>query len=542
MTDGAVLEGFGSLVQDFALDARERLDRVEQLLLDGDALASAGRAEGLKRLKAELHTVKGNAGMMGFSDLQAAAHGMEDAVLAAGEGPLDVGALLGALDRFRDDLADHVTRSAEPAATPSRAPTGAAGSPAEGAHSSSAASGGEAQGSVRVPFAVLDPLLDQIAEMVILRNRLAEAIGRGRGVTRAATGVGEAVAEAWIEAQLAHDALGRVLDEVQGRVMRLRLTPLHGVFGSLRRLVHDESVRGGKEAVLAVLGGDTPLDKALLELASEVLGHLVRNAVIHGLEAPEARLAAGKPRVGTVRVTAGLKGDDVLVEVSDDGAGIDPDGLRRAAARKGFALAPEADPFGLLFEAGFSTKDAADLGAGRGVGLAAVREAVRRQGGQVRVASTPGLGTTFSLRLPMTVSIARALLLRADGELYALPLAQVVESRRMRPGESHAVNHAGVLAAAGSVTTLLDLGCHFGTAARRRESGYVVVMEATGRRRGLVADAILGLQEVVVRGLDPILGRPAGVAGSTVLGDGTPILILDPRALVDAEPFVREAA
>jgi two-component system chemotaxis sensor kinase CheA len=112
----------------------------------------------------------------------------------------------------------------------------------------------------------------------------------------------------------------------------------------------------------------------------------------------------------------------------------------------------------------------------------------------------------------------------------------------MRSGDAHAMNHAGVLPAGDGVTTLLDLGCHFGTARRRRESGYVVVIEAAGRRRGLVADAILGLQEVVVRGLDPILGRPAGVAGSTVLGDGRPILILDPRALVDAEPFVREAA
>jgi len=176
------------------------------------------------------------------------------------------------------------------------------------------------------------------------------------------------------------------------------------------------------------------------------------------------------------------------------------------------------------------------------VGLSAVRDAVRRQGGQVQVQSTIGRGSVFRLRLPLSVSIVRAMLLRADGELYALPLVHIVESRRLTDGDAHDVNHAGVIRWRDGVIPLLDLGCHFGTATRRRRAGYAVVIEAFGRHRGLVADAILGMQEVVVRGLDPILGRPVGVFGSTVLGDGTPILILDPRTLVQVEPFVEESA
>lgn len=517
-------EGFESLVGEFTLDAHERLDRVEQLLLGLSALTGETRAGELARAKRELHTLKGNAGMMGLNELQQLAHRMEDELVASADP--DTASLLDGVDRYRAGLRE-LEQPDESSAT-------------EG--ESAAATADQQLSSIRVPFTVLDPLLDLIGEMVIQRNRLAGDIDAGVGLDTLAPEYAARSAEAWAEVDLAQEALSHTLDVIQERVMALRMTPLKTVLGSLRRIVHDESQRIGKVAELTTEGGDTPLDKALLEIANEALGHLVRNAVIHGLESPEQRKAAGKPRSGSVLVKASTKNDEVWIEVTDDGAGIDRTRLRALAEKRGVAVDHLADITEVLFESGFTTRESADMGSGRGVGLSAVRDAVQRQSGHVEITSEVGKGTTFLLRLPLSVSIARALLVEVDDEVYALPLTSVVETRRMRAGEGHRVNHAGVYKWRQDVLTLLDLGCHFGTAATSRGEGYVLVVEAAGRRRGLVADHILGAQEVVVKGLDPIVGHPAGVGGSTVLGDGRPILILDPRKLIEIEPFVREAA
>jgi two-component system, chemotaxis family, sensor kinase CheA len=502
MTAGAMLpEGLESLLDDFVLDARERLETVEQSALELGSGNGGSDASALARLRAELHTIKGNAAMLGCSDLQQRAHALEDVVRGA---EVDQVAVLLGVDDLRRALAALAAPRPEAGATPSV----------------SADPSGVIQGGVRVPFAVLDGLVDLLAEMVIQENQLADAVSQKEPLQLAR----------------AAEALSRTLDLLRERVMGLRLTPLQTLLGSLRRIVHDECQRSGKSARLETVGGETPLDKALLELAGEALGHLVRNALVHGLETPAIRRAAGKPAEGTVRVSASARGEEVLVEVADDGAGIDPERLRRAAAAKGIELPADADPFDLLFASGFSTAEAVDLSAGRGVGLAAVRSAVQRHGGRIVVRSAIGRGTAFELWLPLTVAISRALLVRADEELYALPLSLVVESRRLAPGDTHEMNHAGVMRWRDEMIALLDLGQHFGTRPGRRSTGYLVVIEALGRRRGLLIDGVQGLQEVVVRTLDPVCGRPVGIAGSTVLGNGRPILILDPRILIDVTP------
>jgi two-component system chemotaxis sensor kinase CheA len=527
-----MIQGFEALVGEFTLDAQERVERVEQSLLNVPSLKGDALAEEIVRTKRELHTLKGNAGMMGLTELQELAHHMED-VIASADGTPDVAGLLESLDQFRRGItalsaqADAKARTETPAEKDNATPAAKAG----GAEQTVA--------SVRVPFSVLDPLLDLIGEMVILRNHLSDTVDGGRRLDPSLPDYARFAADAWSEVVEAQGALSRTLDFVQERVMSLRMTPLQVVLGSLRRLVHDETAKSGKEAKLVTEGGDTPLDKALLELANDALGHLVRNSVIHGLEMPEARVAAGKPRAGRVTVRASAKSGEVWIEVSDDGAGIDREQLRRLARRRGMVVDHLDDICMVLFESGFTTKESADMSAGRGVGLAAVREAVQRQGGEIEIVTELGKGTTFLLRLPLTVSIARALLVEADGEVYAVPLMAVAESRRLRNGDGHKVNNAGVLQWRDELVSLLDLGLHFETAVTPRSEGYVIVVKGGSRHRGLLADAILGVQEVVVKSLDPIVGQPAGVGGSTVLGDGRPILILDPRKLVDVEPFVR---
>ncbi|HEV2720130.1 MAG TPA: chemotaxis protein CheW, partial [Thermoanaerobaculia bacterium] len=325
-------------------------------------------------------------------------------------------------------------------------------------------------------------------------------------------------------------ALGKALSLLQDRIMAMRMVPLRMLFGQLRRIVHDEAAAAGKEARLVTTGGDTPMDKALLESASEALGHLVRNAVTHGIEVPAVRAAAGKRVEGVVQIAASTQCDEVWIEVRDDGAGVDRDALVAAAAAKG--IAAEYDPLQLLFRSGVSTRDGSDISAGRGVGLSAALEAVRRSGGDIDVDSLSGRGTRFLIRMPLTLSIARSLLVRVDSEEYAVPLAAIVESHRLAAGDVHIVNDAAVFNWRGRVVPLLDLGLVMDSAAELRPRPYAVVLEAEGRNRGLLVDELIGMREIVVKGLGDLGAPPPGIAGATILGDGRVLLILDPKSLI----------
>jgi two-component system chemotaxis sensor kinase CheA len=505
--------------EDFLLETSERLERLEGRLLDLEQ--SPGRPaptdEGMDELRRELHTLKGNAGLMGLGDLQSLAHAMEESLGGLPRGLVTARELLGGVDRFRELL------------------RAVAGGQAGGEEA------GEAAGAegVRVPFERLDGLVEQLAQAVILRNKLEDAMGRRRRLRldRARSGFDGGRID---EVESAYEPLARHLDRLQDGILALRMVPLARLFRGLRRLAHDEAARAGKEVRFVARGGDTPLDKALLEVASDSLGHLVRNAVIHGIEAPEERTAAGKPPAGEVGVTARSASSEVHVEVTDDGAGIDREALAARALEVGLVPEVEAGRASgieeLLFRSGLSTLDRASLGAGRGMGLAAVREAVVRFNGRIDVWSTPGEGTGFRLRLPLTVSIVRALLVEVDGEELALPLASVVESRRLEPGTAHRVSGALVLPWREDLIPLVDLGVYYGTARSPRAGGAVVIAESSGSRRGLLVDRLLGLRSVVVRGLEGV-GRPPGLAGSTILGDGRVVLIADVTDLAVASPL-----
>jgi two-component system chemotaxis sensor kinase CheA len=227
----------------------------------------------------------------------------------------------------------------------------------------------------------------------------------------------------------------------------------------------------------------------------------------------------------------------VRIDVADDGRGLRRAAIAAAAERLGIRGAAASDAERLVFLTGLSTHEQTDLSAGRGVGLDAVHAAVARRGGRIEVASTEGAGSLFRLTLPLSASITRALLLRCDAEVYALPLRAVIEGLRFRPGQVHEVNGAGVLRWRGRVLPALDLGCSFGTAPARRASGCAVVIEEGSRRRALLVDEIQDVREIVVKPLDPIVGRADGFAGSTVLGDGRAVLILDAPGLLDLLPF-----
>lgn len=519
--------GFQELLEEFLLEARERAEEVEGLMLRLATVDPGARQTAMTQAKRELHTLKGNAGMMGFADLQQLAHHLEDEVEAIDLEAPEVGDILTGIDLLRRELGAI------------RAPE-RQGAAAEEPAAPVAALSAAGAGSVRLPFSKIDQLVEIQAETLIFRNRLSDAVHRGR--MRAAEpgddfgAYRERLVAAWEEVEEAREALEKTLNNLQEQVTDLGMVPLQSLFRSLRRVVFDESSREGKKVELEVVGGETPIDKTLLEAANEVLGHLVRNAVIHGVEAPEVRRRGGKPETGKVRLTAALEGGEVVIDVADDGGGVDFEALRAKAEEA--AVEVGASRYALLFADGISTRPDAGLGAGRGVGLAAVKRSVEAHGGRVDVHSERGVGSTFSLRLPLTTSILRSLLVTIDGEEYALPLAAVAESQQLEELRRHEVNHAPVVPWRGKLIPLLDLGCAFGTAERVREQGYFVVIEANGRRRGLAIDDIVGIRDIVVKGLDAIVGQPAGVAGSTILGDGRVIMILDPAALAAMAPFV----
>jgi two-component system chemotaxis sensor kinase CheA len=490
----------GDLFADFLLEARERLGRLESLLLAAAEVGSAGE-EVLEEVRLQLHTLKGNAGIVGLTPLQTLAHELED--LAVGSDTEAVEELLHGVDRFREML-----QNAEEGRSP-----------------------GAAQGSVRVPFSTLDTLMALLGEMVIYRNRVTDALAACQQQAAARN-------TAWDEVQQSYELLGGTLNHLRDGVTRLRMVPVSTIFRPLARIVHDEAASAGKEVRFEISGGDTTLDKALLELASEALGHLVRNAVVHGLETPDERRLAGKEEA-LLRLTARADAREVILDVLDDGRGITRDGVLAEAARRGLHSAAGEDPLALLFLPGFSTRHSANLSSGRGVGLAAVKEVVERRGGRVEVFTEEGVGALFRLRLPLSVSITRALLLSGDGEDYVLPLTAVVESVELTPARVHEINGALVLSWRGGLIPLLDLGYCFGTSAQRRRTGYAVVIESGETQRGIAVEKVHGIREVVVRGLDDIAGSPEGVAGSTIMGDGRAVLILDPVGLIQLSPFGR---
>ena len=502
---------FEALVEEFYLESCERLSKIEQALMAMRKAESTEWDELLVETKRELHTIKGNSGMMGLRELQGQAHRLEDRVVEMESAEL-IPALLLDVDDLQKKLdADCGQDQSEAGDEEGDLFTLSAG----------------VQNSVRVSFAALDSLVELLSEMVIFRNRLSEAMGKGlSGLSRR-----DRASTTWREVEGAHETLEKTLEVIQGEVMQLRMVPMESLLSQQKRVVFDEAEREGKLVEIRTSGGDTPLDKALLEVASDALGHIVRNAVVHGLETPEERAAAGKSETGHLEVRAQASSEEVVLEIEDDGRGIDLEVLRQRAEEQGHEITESTDPLALLALPGLSTKVSADASSGRGMGMSAVVESIRRGGGQLEVASQPGQGTRFRLRLPLSAAIVRALILAVDDELFALPAVAVREAVSLDIGQRYHLSGTGVLRWRGDLIPLVDLGLTFETSPSARESGQVIFVESEGRYRGLVVDSIVGIRDIVVKGLGKIVGAPFGVTGCTILGDGRVVLILDPRGL-----------
>ena len=564
------LDGNRELLGEFQVEALDHLQQIEAALLVLDS--QPDDRDALNGLFRSFHTIKGVAGFLHLHPMHRLAHEVESLLDLARTGRLRLRpAIVTEILRSRDaiqELVGQITLALEQGTVPAKlvpvagliaavrrlavggeatseaataavsaAPVDAAPAVAEPASPSASNAGvascagsarpsAGASSSVRVNTDKLDSLVDVVGELVIVQSQLQES-ARGLAADAGGSMLGRNLSQ-----------LGRITKELQLTAMSLRMVPIKPTFQRMERLVRDLSREFGKPCVFETRGEETEIDRTVVEEIVDPLVHMVRNSLDHGLENPEARRAAGKPEQGRLRLAAYHEGSNLVIELSDDGRGIDR--ARVLAKARALGLVPEGvtpgpdEICGLIFLPGFSTAEKVTSVSGRGVGMDVVKRNIERLRGQIQIETEPGAGTTFRVRLPLTTAIIDGLLVRVGEDRFILPTVTV--QMALRPTRSMLVTVQGrgeALDHRGKILPLHRLHRIFGIEAAREDAteAIVVIVEVGRRLYALLVDELLNKQEVVIKNLGAYLqGRP-GVAGGAILGDGSIALILDPASL-----------
>jgi two-component system, chemotaxis family, sensor kinase CheA len=596
-----------ALVQDFLVESEELLQHIDQ---DMVALESApGDSELLNRIFRAIHTIKGTSGFLGFDPIIRLSHRTEDALnaLRRGEVQLDrrcMDALLAARDQLGvmlqdirqgglkeyqlDALLEELQEAQKPripppplgellvkeqvitpdtlatllteqAAAPEPRKLGQLlveknlSSPVQVgnalARQKEIADSHSSPQTMRVEARKLDELINLIGELVLERNRLVQL---SRDSAAGKLGASD------LEASLGQSSarLSFITDELQSAGLRTRMVPIETVFRKFPRLVRDVARNLQKDVQLLIRGEDTELDKTMVELISDPLVHLVRNSLDHGIEAPDMREEAGKPSQGTIRLEARQEGDQIVISLSDDGAGINPERIGRKAVEKGLVsierlrLLSPREILDFIFLPGFSTAEKTSDLSGRGVGMDVVRSNLKKLNGSVEIDSQPGLSTTVLLRLPLTLAILPVLLVQVREEIYALPLRSVVETAQVNLRNVHVIEGSEVLRLRDETLPLIRLGQLFQsppiltekTNGSVEQARKVVILGVAERRIAVLVDHLLGQESTVVKPLGNYLHRCSSLAGATISGDGRVRLVLDPAGLFAASQSIMPAS
>lgn len=374
--------------------------------------------------------------------------------------------------------------------------------------------------TVRVDIERLDNLMNLVGELVMHKGRLEQI-----GSTQKLSDLNETI-----------EQIDRVSSDLQSVVMKVRMVPIEQVFNRFPRMVRDLAKELNKEVDFIIEGKETELDRTVIDEIGDPLVHLLRNAVDHGIESPAERVSNGKLSQGTVMLRARHEGNNVYIEVEDDGKGINIAKVKQKAIEKGFIPAhesenlSEAEVINLLFDAGFSTaNDVTDV-SGRGVGLDVVKNKIESLNGEIQVDNRPGAGTRFKIKLPLTLAIIQALMVAVRNEIYAIPLSSVDETTMITCDDIKMVQNQEVIMLRGNVLPLFRLSTLLEIPGGEGENGndmYVVVVRKAEKQIGLVVDTLIGQQEIVIKSLGKLLGGVPGIAGAIVAGDGNVRLILD---------------
>ncbi len=381
--------------------------------------------------------------------------------------------------------------------------------------------------TIRVDVGRLDGLMNLVGELVLGRNRLTQIAHKMLQEYE-----GTPLAKELTETSSQIDF---ITTELQMAVMKTRMVPVAKVFNKLPRMVRDLMKETGREIELRISGEETELDKTIIEELNDPLVHLMRNASDHGIEPPEERRRAGKPEKGTITVCAEHEGNHIVISVADDGKGMDPEKLKAKAIERGMITEAQAremtrtDAFNLVFAPGFSTAARVTNVSGRGVGMDVVRTNIAKLKGIIEVESEPGKGTKIIIKLPLTLAIIQALLVEVAHEVFSLPLESVLEVIRAQRKDIGTISGREVVRLRNTVLPLVRLNRVMGTGSNGHsgEWMYIVVVGLAQQRLGLVVDSLLGQKEVVIKSLGGYLGTLPGIAGSTILGDGRVIMIID---------------
>ena len=556
------------LLREFLTETAESLDHVDAQLVRFEH--EPNNAQVLSNIFRLVHTIKGTCGFLGLPRLEALTHAAEtlmgkfrDGDPVTGEA---VSLILTAVDRIKAildgleklqreplgddaDLIARLARSAactqvsDPAGPPRSHESSICGSAASRRHSGVTAAengdptvvrhvpeageggAGVANQSIRVSIDTLDQLMTMVSELVLTRNQLLEVLRRHDDS----------------EFNVGLQRLSSVTTQVQHEVMKTRMQPIGRAWQKLPRIVRDLSAELGKEIGLEMDGGDTELDRQVLELVKDPLTHLVRNCADHGIESRVERSAAGKPSRGTIWLSASRQGGHVVIEIADDGRGLDGARIKAKALQSGLATESEiaaksqTDINNIIFAPGFSTASKITSISGRGVGMDVVRSNIEQIGGTVHVSSKAGRGTSFVINIPLTLAIVAALVVEVAGERFALPQLAVLELVRL--GGEHRIERiksAPVLRTRQKLLPLIDLRAVLRLGTSNDAGGFVVVMQSGNQLFGAVVDNLFHTEEIVIKPMSSKLRHIGIFSGMTILGDGSVIMVMDPNVLAQS--------
>lgn len=525
------------LLNEFLAETAENLQAVEPILVHWERNPEDRAA--LNAIFRLVHTIKGTCGFVGLPRLERIAHAAETPLGRVRDGalamsPALVTEVLAAVDAIKRILAALAASGAEPVGSDD-ALVARLGTIAEGVTPAPAAAPDDDQGdrrfesrdrgpsTIRVSVDLLEQMMTSVSELVLTRNEMMQ-------LARAHQGDVYAGVMQRISAQVS---------SLQEQVMRTRMQPVANAWSALPRMVRGLCAELGKQIDLDLVGGDTELDRQVLELVKDPLAHMVRNAADHGIERPEERQAAGKRSAGRIRVIAFQEGGHIIIELSDDGRGIDTERLRRKAVDMGILSAADAETMTraqmerLIFHPGLTTAKTVTSISGRGVGMDIVKANIERIGGTIHVESSSGNGTVFTLRIPLTLAIMPVLIVGVGSGRFALPQMSVVEIVDVGPDSDHVVEQlqgASVLRLRGRLLPLIDLGACLGLDAAT-DARFLVVVRAGTATYGIIVSELFDTEEVVVKPVASLIADIDIYAGNAILGDGHVIMILDSNGM-----------